>query len=108
MSNYIATILLWHKIFSYLSLLLNDGTVAFWVPIIDAAVDTFLVVVVASMYLRTTFDSKNLGILMTIEIRITGTTYLNSLRLKNIHGNVRIIKTSPLISFYFNDKITSQ
>lgn len=94
----IATILLWHKIFSYLSLLLNDGTVAFWVPIIDAAVDTFLVVVVASMYLRTTFDSKNLGILMTIEIRITGTTYLNSLRLKNIHGNVRIIKTSPLIS----------
>ena len=61
-------------------------------PIIVAAVDKFPLVVVVSMYLRTTFDSKNFGILMTIEIRITGTTYLNNLRLKNIHVIVHLDK----------------
>ena len=76
----------------YLLLLLNVGNDAFWLPNIDAAVDKFPVDVVASMYLLTTLDSKNLGILMTIEIRITGTTYLNSLRLKNIHVIVIINK----------------
>ena len=76
----------------YLLLLLNVGNDAFWLPNIVAAVDKFPVVVVASMYLLTTLDSKNLGILMTIEIRITGTTYLNSLRLKNIHVIVIIDK----------------
>ena len=65
---------------------------AFWLPIIVAAVDKFPLVVVVSMYLRTTFDSKNFGILMTIEIRITGTTYLNNLRLKNIHVIVHLDK----------------
>ena len=71
---------------------MNVGTDAFWLPTIVAAVDKFPLVVVVSMYLRTTFDSKNFGILMTIEIRITGITYLNNLRLKNIHVVVHLDK----------------